>query len=134
MQRAGGRAGVEAVGEKVREQGVGRKEARKGPRGRCSRSTVSNGTVKPETSGHERCQVGLDWAVGHQEIPWESKQSGEAESKEADLQTAQGSANRNRSCRTQGQNLDLWSVDRTFGQHQSPPPCESQPNLDELYY
>lgn len=87
-----------AVGKEVREQGAGRKEAKKGRRGRCSRSTISNGTVKFETSGHERCQMGLDWvAVGHQEIHWESKQPEESESKEADLQTIQGSAYRSHS-------------------------------------
>lgn len=64
----------------VGDQGAGRKEAQKGRRERCFRSTISNGMVKPKTSGHERYQMGLEWAaIRHREIHQESKQPEEAE-------------------------------------------------------
>ena len=70
------------MGKEVGEHGAGRREARKGCRERCFRSTISNGMAKPETSGHERHQMGLEWAaLRHGEIHWESKQPEEAESK-----------------------------------------------------
>lgn len=103
--------------------------------GRVAEEDVSETPFQMERSslrhlGMRGGQTDLDWAaIGHQEIHWESKQPEEAKSQEADLQTAQKLR-----LQSQGQNLDLWSVDRTFGQHQSPQPCESQPNLDELYY
>lgn len=112
----------EAMVKEVRVQGAGRKEARKGCRRRRQSSTISNRMVKLETSGHERYQMGLEWAaIRHWEIHWESRQPEEAESKglickqHRALHTEAAAA-------TQGQHLDLRGVDRTFGQHQSPRP------------
>lgn len=41
--------------------GAGGKEARKGCRGRCFRSTISIPMVKLETRGQERHQMRLEW-------------------------------------------------------------------------
>lgn len=78
----------------VRAQGPGRKEAREGRREGCFRSPISHRMVKPETSGHERCQMGLERAaIGPRESRRkEVKATGRSRVTEADVPTAQGSA------------------------------------------
>ena len=77
---------------------------------------------KLETSGHERYQMGLEWvAIRHWEIHWESRQPEEAESKRL-ICKQHRALHTEAAAATLGQHLDLWSVDRTFGQHQSPQP------------
>lgn len=72
--------------------------------------------VKPETSGRERYQMGLGWAaIRH----WESRQPEEAESKRL-ICKQHRALHTEAAAATQGQHLDLQSVDRTFGQRQSP--------------
>lgn len=123
------------MGKEVGEQGAGRREARKGLRERCFRSTISMEWSSPRHLGMRgtrrawnRQQSGTGKFIGsqsHRKKPSESKRL--ICKQHRTLHTAAAAANP----RT---NLDLLSVARTFGQHQSPQPCESQPNLDELYY
>ena len=76
--------------------------------------------VKPETSGRERYQMGLGWAaIRHWEIHWESRQPEEAESKRL-ICKQHRTLHTEAAAAIQGQHLDLQSVDRTFGQRQSP--------------
>lgn len=120
----------------VRAQGPGRKEAREGRREGCFRSPISHRMVKPETSGHERCQMGLERAaIGPGKVAGrKSRQPEEAESQRLMCQRHRAPHGGSCSCKlesgleTYGVFGGLWASVSLLGQV-----CTSQPNPDELY-